>query len=87
MFPANSARGMLDAGLMQQVQFDFESLKRATGRVFTVEETDHFFAVQQQAIRWTYLGSGMSHENFLATADLVKPGSRPRLEEVAPLFS
>ncbi len=27
--------GMIDAGLMQQVKFDFESLKRATGRVFT----------------------------------------------------
>jgi hypothetical protein len=79
--------GMLDAGLMQQVRFDFESLKRATGRVFTVEETERFFAVQQQAVRWTYLGSGMSHENFLATAELVKSGSRMRLEQVAPLFS
>jgi hypothetical protein len=79
--------GMLDAGLMQQVQFDFESFKRATGRAFTVEETDRFFAVQQQAARWTYLGSGMSHEKFLATAELVKPGSRSRLEEVVPLFS
>ena len=27
--------GMLDAGMMQQVKFDFESLKRATGRAFT----------------------------------------------------
>ena len=79
--------GMLDAGLMQQVQFDFESLRRATGRVFTPGETEHFFAVQQQAARWTYLGSGMSHGNFLATAELVKPGSRARLEQVAPLFS
>jgi hypothetical protein len=79
--------GMLDAGLMQQVQFDFESLKRATGRAFTTEETKQFFAVQQQAVRWTFLGSGMSHKNFLATAELLSPGSRARLEEVAPLFS
>ena len=79
--------GMLDAGLMQQVQFDFESLKRATGRAFTAEETKRFFAVQQQAVRWTFLGSGMSHQNFLATAELLSPGSRARLEEVAPLFS
>jgi hypothetical protein len=38
--------GMIDAGLMQQVKFDFESLKRATGRGFTPEETEKFFAVQ-----------------------------------------
>jgi hypothetical protein len=78
--------GMLDAGLMQQVQFDFESLKRATGRTFTPAESDRFFAVQQQAVRWTFLGSGMSHGNFLATAELLKAGSRERLEQVAPLF-
>jgi hypothetical protein len=79
--------GMIDAGLMQQVKFDFESLKRATGRAFTPEETERFFAIQQQATRWTYLGSGMSHKNFLATAELVQPGARARLETIAPIFS
>jgi hypothetical protein len=79
--------GMLDGGLMQQVKFDLESLKRATGREFTPEETERFLAVQQQATRWTFLGSGMSHKNFLSTAELVKPGSRARLEQIAPLFS
>ena len=54
--------GTIDAGLMQQVKFDFESLKRATGRAFTREETEKFFAVQQQATRWTYLGSRMTHK-------------------------
>jgi hypothetical protein len=79
--------GMIDAGLMQQVKFDFESLRRATGRVFTPEETDRFFKVQQQATRWTFLGTGMSHKNFLATAELVQPGSRARLDEIVPHFS
>jgi hypothetical protein len=79
--------GMLDAALMQQVKFDFESLKRATGRIFTPEETDRFFTVQQQATRWTFLGTGMSHKYFLATAELLQPGSRARIEEVMPLFS
>ena len=78
--------GMLDAGLAQQVKFDLESLQRATGRVFTPEESQRFMTVQQQATRWTFLGSGMTHGNFLATAELVKPGSRSRLEQVAPLF-
>jgi len=79
--------GMLDAGLMQQVKFDFESLKRATGRAFTPDETDRFFSTQQQATRWTYLGTGMSHKNFLTIADLVKPGAAAQLEQIVPLFS
>jgi len=79
--------GMIDAGLMQQVQFDFEALKRATGRAFTPEEADRFIAVQQQATRWTYLGSGMSHKNFLSIAELVEPGSLERLEQIVPYFS
>jgi hypothetical protein len=79
--------GMIDAGLMQQVQFDFESLKRATGREFTPEETQRFFDVQQQATRWTFLGTGMSHKNFLATAELVKPGAAAQLSQIAPMFS
>lgn len=79
--------GMLDAGLLQQVQFDFESLKRATGRAFTPEETVRFFDVQQQATRWTFLGSGMSHKNFLTVAELVQPGAQARLESIVPMFS
>jgi hypothetical protein len=79
--------GMLDAGLMQQVQFDLDALKRATGRAFSPEETEQLIAVQQQAVRWTFLGSGMTHRNFLATAELLVPGARARLEKVAPLFS
>ena len=79
--------GMLDAGLMQQVQLDFESLRRATGREFTSEQTARFIQVQQQAIRWTFVGSGMSHKNFLATANLVKPGAATQLEQIALMFS
>jgi len=79
--------GMLDGALKQQAQFDFESLQRAVGRSFTPEEADRFLAGQLQALRWTFLGSGMSHRNFLSTADLVAPGSQRRLSEVAPVFS
>jgi hypothetical protein len=79
--------GMIDAGLAQQVKFDFESLKRATGREFTPEESARFHEVQLQATRWTFLGTGMSHKNFLAVAELVQKGSRARLEGIVPLFS
>ena len=79
--------GMIDAGLMQQVKFDLESLKRGTGRTLTAEETDRYFAVQQQATRWTFIGFGMSHKNFLGIAELLKPGSAVRLEGIVPMFS
>jgi hypothetical protein len=79
--------GMLDKGLAQQVKFDFESLKRATGRGFTPEESEWFHEVQLQATRWTFLGSGMSHKNFLDVAEFVQKGSKVRLETIAPLFS
>jgi len=78
---------MLADGLTRQVKCDFESLQRATCLSFTHEQTDQFFKVQQAANRWTFLGSGMSHNNFLATADLVWPGSRKQLEDIVPLFS
>jgi hypothetical protein len=78
--------GLLDAGLMEQVKLDFESFKRATGRAFTPQETRRFFDVQQQATRWTFLGTGMTHRNFLTTAELVSPGAASRLEQVAKAF-
>jgi hypothetical protein len=79
--------GMLDAGLVQQVQFDLESLQRATGREFNEDETRQFVEVQKQATRWTFLGSGMSHPNFLETVEALSPGSRDRLQLIARQFS
>ena len=79
--------GMLDAALLQQTRFDMEALGRATGRPLTEAEQDEFLAVQHQAARWTYLGTGMTHPKFLATVERMLPGSRARLEQVAPMFS
>jgi len=78
---------MIDEGLAQQVRFDFESLQRVTGRAFTPEEFERFQEVQLQATRWTFLGTGMSHKNFLAVAELVQEGAKARLEAIAPFFS
>jgi hypothetical protein len=79
--------GMLDGGLMQQVEFDLEALQRATGRMLNEEEKAQFRAVQQQATRWTFLGTGMTHPEFLATLDLLRPGARAKIEAIAPAFS
>jgi hypothetical protein len=79
--------GMLDAGVLQQTRFDMEAFSRATGRSLTEAEQEEFLAVQHQAARWTYLGTGMTHPKFLATVERMLPGSRARLEQVAPMFS
>ena len=42
---------------------------------------------QMRANRWTYLGSGMTHPNFLATLEGLLPEARTRIEQVAPIFS
>ena len=79
--------GMLDGGLMQQVQFDLKSLSRAIGRKLDEEETRQFIEVQRQATRWTFLGSGMSHPSFLETIEALRPGTKDRLEPIARQFS
>lgn len=79
--------GFLDSGLKMQTQFDMEALERVTGRTLTSDEREQFMAIQHQANRWTYLGSGMTHPNFLATVERLMPAAKKRLEEeVAPMF-
>ena len=78
--------GFIDAGLKQQVSFDLDAFTRATGRELNEEEKDQFNRVLLQANRWTYLGSGMTHERFLTTLGRISPAARKRVEEVSPAF-
>ena len=41
---------------------------------------------QHQALRWTYIGSGMTHPKFLETLGRLSPAARDRIAEVAPAF-
>ena len=77
----------IDGGLQQQIKFDLEAFTQATGRKLNEEEERTYFAVQSKANRWTYLGSGMVHPNFLDTVEALSPVARKRIEEVAPVFS
>jgi hypothetical protein len=79
--------GFLDAGLVQQVEFDLEAFTRATARVLSDAEKEEFRRVQLQANRWTYLGSGMTHEKFLASLGKISPATRARVESMIPAFS
>lgn len=77
----------LDGGLRQQVEFDTQSLQRAAGRALTQTEHERFRSIQTQAIRWTFLGSGMTHPNFLDTVGELDSAARTRIEEMAGAFS
>ena len=78
--------GFLDNGFRQQAEFNLENLRRSTGRKLTEDERAEFVTRQHQALRWTFLGSGMTHANFLSTLERLSPALRKRLEEVAPVF-
>jgi hypothetical protein len=78
--------GMIDKGLHAQVAFDMASLEEATGRALDAAERDAFTATQLQANRWTYLGSGMTHRNFLSTLGALRPAARTKLEQISPAF-
>ncbi len=61
---------------------------RAVGRPqVRPSEVERFFAKQLQAQRWTYLGSGMTHPNFIATLKSLGGNAAARIAEVAPIFS
>lgn len=79
--------GFLDQGLLQQVDLDLDAFERSIGRAIGADERASLRASQHQANRWTYLGSGMSHPEFLATVGRLSPAQRARLEGVAPMFA
>jgi hypothetical protein len=81
-----SIGNLFDDGLKQQVEFDMQALQRAAGRTLNEAEQERFRSIQLPALRWTYLGSAMTHQNFLATVGEFSPGGRKQIEEMAPAF-
>ena len=79
--------GFIDGGLKQQVEFDLDSFERATGIPLTDGEKEEFRRVQLQANRWTYLGTGMTHERVLETLESLTPKARRKVESISPAFS
>src|SRR6185295_11121986 len=77
---------MFDGAFKQQADFDLDALQRATGRTFSAAEAEDITAVQHQAMRWTYLGSGISHPNFLRSVRELSPVQAVRLAEAAKAF-
>jgi hypothetical protein len=78
--------GFLDQGLLQQTGFDLEAFEAAAERTLSTVEREEFTANQHPANRWTYIGSGLTHKNFLETLGKLSPAKRKMFEEVAPNF-
>jgi hypothetical protein len=78
--------GFIDGGLQQQVEFDLNSFEQAAGRTLIDNEKEEFRRVQLRANRWTYLGTGMTHEKVLETLEWLTPKARQRVESISPAF-
>jgi hypothetical protein len=76
----------LTGGLMAQVQLDLESLARATGRTFTEAERQEIVTVQEKSYRWTFVGSGITHTQFVEVFKQVSPAQQQRLSQVAEMY-
>jgi len=78
--------GFLDNGIKQQTEFDIESFISATGRNLSKSEREAMAAAVLKGMRWTYLGTGMTHPNFLATVEQISPKGKKQIEAMAPMF-
>lgn len=78
--------GAFDALLTQQVQLDLESLEKAIGRTLSGAEREEITQAQVKSYRWTFLGSGMTHPNFIRTLGEISPKGQARVAEVAAAF-
>ena len=76
----------LDNGLKMQAELNLDALEQATGRKLAEDERDALAEQQHQALRWTFLGSGMSHRQFRATLGAISPAARDRVDAAAPAF-
>jgi len=76
----------LDQGIQRQTEFDVESFIQASGRKLSRNEREQMSQAVLKGMRWTYLGTGMTHPNFLDTVQSIKPEARAQIEQMAPAF-
>jgi hypothetical protein len=78
--------GFIDNGIKQQAEFELESFEQATGRKLSSSEREQMSDALLKGMRWTYLGTGMTHPNFLATVEAIKPEAKQQIEAMASAF-
>jgi hypothetical protein len=76
----------IDDGIKQQTEFEVEAFITATGRELSSSEHEQMSQAVLKAMRWTYLGTGMTHPNFLDTVQSIKPEARAQIQQMAQAF-
>ena len=76
----------LDDGIRQQAEFNVVAFEKANGSKLSRGDRERIFNAVLKGMRWTYLGTGMTHPNFLATVEKIKPQARAQIEAMAPAF-
>jgi hypothetical protein len=76
----------IDQGLASQLDMNLDAFSKATGRTLSAGEESEFRQVQRRAMRWTYIGSGITHPLFLESVEGLDPSLRRKAEEVGPSF-
>ena len=76
----------IDQGLQQQSEFEVAAFEQASGRKLSSHERKEMFEAVLKGMRWTYLGTGMTHPNFLASVEAIKPAARAQIEAMASAF-
>jgi hypothetical protein len=78
---------LLHDALMEQVNIDLVNLERAVGHGFSASERQEILDVQQQAYRWAFLCSGLTHPNFVKVLTDLNPTGKVRVTELAKGWS
>jgi hypothetical protein len=78
--------GFIDDGLKQQAEFNVDAFIMASGRSLSSVERQRMTDAVLKGMRWTYLGTGMTHPNFLSTVEGIRPSARTEIEAMAPAF-
>jgi hypothetical protein len=76
----------IDQGLAAQRELNLAAFSKATGRTLSDREETEFHQVQQRAMRWTYIGSGITHPMFLEAVENLDPSLRRKAVEVGVAF-
>ena len=76
----------IDQGLAAQLDLNLDTFTRATGRKLSDSEDWRIREIQRRAMRWTYIGSGITHPMFLESVEALDPALRRKAEEVGPSF-
>jgi hypothetical protein len=76
----------IDQGLSGQLELNLAAFTKATGRKLSERDEAEFRKVQQRAMRWTYIGSGITHPMFLEAVEILDPSLRKKAVEIGVSF-